>query len=197
MSAATKSSDDALERLVSAYCCGEMLLLLFDYDGTLVPIMEHPRDASLAAESRRILENLSRTSRIRVGIVSGRAIDDLKNVAGIKGIDYVGTCGLELELDQIAVIPRAAIQAGTLVPQLAHQLKAVIRDYPNAWIEQKPLGLSVHYRQVSLSEVSHLRMKISAVLEGWGPNGARPTDRWRLRSYQIAGSAKELRSAPS
>ena len=167
MSAATKSRDDALDRLVSAYRCEQILLMLFDYDGTLVPTTEHPRNACLGSETRRILELLSRTPRVRVGIVSGRAIDDLKTIVGIKGIDYVGTCGLELELNQVAVVPRAAIQAGAQVPQLAGQLKTVISDFPNAWIEQKPLGLTVHYRHVHPDHVQPLRLRVTALLEPW------------------------------
>ena len=72
------------------------LVLLFDYDGTLVPIVEHPSLAALSADTQHQLEQLALTPSIAIGVLSGRAIDDLRDRVGIEGAYYVGTSGLEL-----------------------------------------------------------------------------------------------------
>lgn len=165
MTVLDESVKNMIDRLVGAHRTGQTLLLLFDYDGTLAPIVENPKNARLASTTRQALEQLAKSTRVRLGIVSGRAIDDLKSMVDIKGIDYAGTCGLELELDQIAQIPADAIQAGALIRQLTNILRSGISDYTGAWVEQKPLGLTVHYRNVTPSRVPDLQRQVAGSLE--------------------------------
>ena len=68
----------ALALVRDAYRRGACLALLFDYDGTLVPIAEHPRLAVLTAETRRRLDRLARTPSAFVGVLSGRSIENLE-----------------------------------------------------------------------------------------------------------------------
>ena len=78
-------------------------MLLFDYDGTLVPIVEHPSMAVLRTETRYRLEQLALTPSISIGVLSGRAIDDLRDRVGVEGAYYAGTSGLELSLGRTAI----------------------------------------------------------------------------------------------
>jgi len=67
----TDEINQALDRLLTAYRAGRTLALLADYDGTLVPIVEHPRLAVVAPDTRDVLKNLATVPRVVVGIVSG------------------------------------------------------------------------------------------------------------------------------
>ena len=49
-----------LERLITAYQRGERLVLVFDYDGTLTPLVSHPRLAHLDPALRGVLARLTR-----------------------------------------------------------------------------------------------------------------------------------------
>src|SRR5262245_48483918 len=92
-----------LDYLLSAHRAGRHLILLFDYDGALVPIVEHPQLARLAPRTRLLLKQLARQPRVSVGVLSGRKLDDLQEMVALPGLYYAGTNGLELELRGVRV----------------------------------------------------------------------------------------------
>lgn len=72
------------------------LALLLDYDGTLAPIAPHPDLATLPHETRSVLQRLSNLSDVYIAVISGRAVENVKNMVGIEGITYAGNHGLEI-----------------------------------------------------------------------------------------------------
>ena len=92
------ASSTILERLLAAHRRGERLVLVFDYDGTLTPLVAHPSLAHLDPALRDVLARLAATPRVTVGVVSGRGLDDLIGMVGLEGLSYGGSTGLELEL---------------------------------------------------------------------------------------------------
>ena len=73
------------------------VLLLFDYDGTLTPIVDHPDLAVLAPGTKALLAGLSRDGRFILGIISGRSLDDVRARVGVSGLVYAGNHGLEIQ----------------------------------------------------------------------------------------------------
>ncbi len=71
------------------------VLLLFDYDGTLTPIVARPEIAILSDETRRLLSLLAGMDRFVVGVVSVRGLADLESLVAILGLVYAGNHGLE------------------------------------------------------------------------------------------------------
>jgi trehalose 6-phosphate synthase/phosphatase len=72
------------------------LALLLDYDGTLAPIAPHPDLAFLPPETKNVLQRLSNHSDVYVAIISGRNVENVKQMVGIEGITYAGSHGLEI-----------------------------------------------------------------------------------------------------
>lgn len=72
------------------------LALLLDYDGTLAPIAPHPDLATLPQETKNVLQRLSNISDVYIAIISGRGVENVKNMVGIEGITYAGNHGLEI-----------------------------------------------------------------------------------------------------
>jgi trehalose-phosphatase len=161
----TSGLRDALTRLVDAHREGARLALLFDYDGTLVPIAEHPRMALLGDETRSQLERLGRIPSVFVGVLSGRPIDNLREAVGIEGLFYVGTSGLELSLGERTIRHPDAEWGARLAFAAAEHVQHVLAGHAGAWIEQKPLGLTVHYRGVSPDRIEQLRADVAAAIE--------------------------------
>ena len=128
------------QRLKSA----KHVLFLSDLDGTLTPIMDRPELATLAPETRKMLRALAKNKRYTVGIVSGRALTDLKRTVDVEGIIYAGNHGLEIEgfgsdfLEPIAEEMRPFFQILTQV------LSATFRGNKGVFVEDKGLTLSVH-----------------------------------------------------
>ena len=73
-----------------------LLALLLDYDGTLSPIAPHPDLATLPPETRAVLERLARLPDVFIAVVSGRGVNNVRDMVGIQGITYAGNHGLEI-----------------------------------------------------------------------------------------------------
>lgn len=124
------------------------VLLLCDYDGTLTPIVDRPELANFPERTRQLLQALARNRRFTVGIISGRALSDLKHRVGIGGIIYAGNHGLEIEGPGISLVNPVA-QELRPVFRLMHQvLSKALATVRGAFVEDKGLTLSVHYRLV-------------------------------------------------
>jgi trehalose 6-phosphate phosphatase len=145
---------EEFDRLAEAYRSGRSLALLFDFDGTLAPLVTHPDLATCPPETLGVLAALAQLPRILVGVISGRALADLKTKISLPNLVYAGTSGLEMELgDRLLVHPEAARYTPALAA--AEEVAALtIRQFPGAWIERKPLSFAVHYRQVRRDEIA-------------------------------------------
>lgn len=73
-----------------------ILSLLLDYDGTLSPIAPHPDLAVLPPETKKVLERLANMPDVFVAVISGRSVNNVKEMVGIEGITYAGNHGLEI-----------------------------------------------------------------------------------------------------
>lgn len=73
-----------------------ILSLLLDYDGTLAPIAKHPDLAVMPTETKKVLERLANHPDVFIAIVSGRSVNNVKEMVGINGITYAGNHGLEI-----------------------------------------------------------------------------------------------------
>ncbi len=122
------------------------VLLLIDYDGTLTPIVERPELAELSETAKRLLEELAHQSRFIVGIISGRALADLKDKVGISGIIYAGNHGLEIEGPGICFTNPVAEELSPVLQAMSDELSQAVSTIKGVFVENKGLTLSVHYR---------------------------------------------------
>lgn len=117
------------------------LLCLFDFDGTLAPLLPEPDAVLLPARVNAQLQTLQR--RMPVGIVTGRSLADLRQRLGFHPDYLIGNHGLE---GVPGCPPRTALpaQVAQWKAQLAPRLLALD---PGIWIEDKQYSLSLHYRR--------------------------------------------------
>ncbi len=135
----------------------EHVLLLSDYDGTLTPIVEKPELAILSEETRKLLKSLAKNHRYTLGIISGRALSDLKGKVRVENIVYAGNHGLEIEGFGSSYFDPIAEEMRPLLELLNRVLSATLRGTRGAFVENKGLTLSVHYRTVSENEQEVVR----------------------------------------
>lgn len=143
------------ERLVEELlrrAAGGASVLLLDYDGTIADIVARPDLARLPEETRTQLEQLARSPRMRVAIVTGRSQEGLHAVAGrIVGATLAVNGGMQLfDEGRLEGGPSwshpEAERARPLIQRAAHELAAVVARWPGTIMEDKELTLSVHYR---------------------------------------------------
>ncbi len=129
-------------RLASAF----RVLLLFDYDGTLTPIVARPEAAALSDETRKMLTALAGMERFVVGVVSGRGLADLEAMVAVPGLVYAGNHGLEIRGGGMDFVhPEARAWEATLV-EITQLLERELADIPGILVDNKTLTLTVHFR---------------------------------------------------
>jgi trehalose 6-phosphate phosphatase len=114
------------------------VLLGFDYDGTLAPLVAAPSRATMRASTRRLLR---RTSELYPCVViSGRAQADARGrLRGIEIFRVVGNHGAEPSAARDLIRRR--------VRQWLPVLKKRLARRPGLVIEDKGLSIAIHYRQ--------------------------------------------------
>lgn len=127
--------------------------LFLDFDGTISGIVVNPGDAKLDPKIRSILKTLSERWDFDVSIISGRALADVRERAGLSNVIYAGNHGLEIESDTIRFREPQAEALRRELRCVLLQLKLALSDTDGLEIEDKGLTLSVHFRRLS----EHLR----------------------------------------
>jgi trehalose-phosphatase len=153
--------------LLAAYHAGEKLVLLFDYDGTLTPIVEHPWQAKLAPETRQLLAELAAQPHVHVGVFSGRRLDELEQLIGLPQISYCGVSGIEMRIDGTLLVHPTARESVPLIDEITRRLAAIEHVYPGAWVEHKRYGFTVHYRGVEVALIEEVHTRILGFLDSW------------------------------
>ncbi len=137
-----------LDRIANDLLAARQVLLFSDFDGTLVPIKDRPEECHLDLVVARTLSELAVLDRVRVGIVSGRDIDDLRFRVELEGIDYAGNHGLEIEGPGFSFREPQSVQIGPEFDRILAKLEPAIVATPGSWIQRKRFTASIHFRQV-------------------------------------------------
>ncbi|XP_059085685.1 uncharacterized protein LOC131882533 isoform X3 [Tigriopus californicus] len=141
-----------------------ILSLLLDYDGTLAPIAKHPDLAVMPTETKKVLERLANHPDVFIAIVSGRSVNNVKEMVGINGITYAGNHGLEiLHSDGTKFVHPMPESQGSKVKALVKNLQTeVCQD--GAWVEEKGVLLTYHYREVAQEKREALVTKAKDII---------------------------------
>jgi len=125
-----------------------ILALLLDYDGTLSPIAPHPDLATIPPETKKVLERLANMPDVFIAIISGRSVNNVREMVGIEGITYAGNHGLEIIHPDGTKFthPMPAEQEGRVGALLQRLQEECCRD--GAWVENKGVLLTFHFRNV-------------------------------------------------
>jgi trehalose 6-phosphate synthase/phosphatase len=124
------------------------LSLILDYDGTLVHLASHPDLAILSGETKRVLERLANMPDVNIAIISGRNLENVINMVGIRNITYAGSHGLEiLHPDGTKFIHPVPNEYAEKLRELMRLLQDEV-CHDGAWVENKGILLTFHYREI-------------------------------------------------
>ncbi|MGQ7297271.1 trehalose-phosphatase [Quadrisphaera sp. KR29] len=148
----------ALDRLAAA----PSLLVALDFDGVLAPIVEEPGAARALPASAAALEALTAVDGVAVALVSGRAMESLRQVSGPPaGALLVASHGAEgdgtpTDLDE---------DHRALLARVVEAVSAVVDAHPGTALELKPAGAVLHTRTAARDTAA---AAVRAVGEGPG-----------------------------
>jgi len=137
------------------------LLLFLDYDGTLTPVVDDPSKAHLPISMKHLIQQLVSQPGVRVVVISGRRLKELKRLVGIKPLHYIGNHGLELQGPRLRYVNPVALRERPLLQRIARHLKMRLKPIRGAWVEDKGLTLSIHFRKVKRSD----RVRVKQIVQ--------------------------------
>lgn len=140
------------------------VLLLCDYDGTLTPIVEKPELAILPEKTRELLLALVTQRSFTVGVISGRAMADIRQKVGIENIIYAGNHGLEIEGPGISFINPLAEEMRPVLRLIQQVLNKALSPIRGVFVENKGLSLTIHYRMVEEDKSDEVRNVFERVI---------------------------------
>lgn len=155
---------DALDEVAGRVRAAPHLLLFADFDGALAPVYDHPAAATLSEEVRPVLADLAACRQVNVVVVSGRSAADLRARADVPGLIVAGNHGLEIAGPGFEHVEPEVAERAPAVAQLAAHLAKALEGVPGAFVEDKGLSLSVHYRHVPPDRHEAVRAAVHAAL---------------------------------
>jgi trehalose 6-phosphate phosphatase len=132
--------------------------LFLDVDGTIVELAETPRDVRVPADLKELLSSLSLQLDGALALVSGRTVADLDALFAPFQFCVAGVHGCERR-DASGHVTRPAL-ATHLLDRARDTVARLVRDNPGLLLEDKQLGLAVHFRRAP-----HLRQFVAAILK--------------------------------
>ncbi|NNM32668.1 MAG: trehalose-phosphatase, partial [Gemmatimonadetes bacterium] len=127
--------------------------LFLDFDGTLSDIVDDPEDAALVSGLQPVLQRLA--ARIPLAFVSGRETSDVEGRVRIEGAAFAGSHGLDIRGPGFT--HRVGAEASAALSELLPRLLALASEFPGLHVEEKALGLAVHYR--GAADVNPVRLE--------------------------------------
>lgn len=138
------------------------LLLLLDFDGTLSPFEEFPRRARLPGTTKALVRRLGARPNVKVAVISGRAVSDIRSRVSLRSVYYAGNHGLEIEGPDLSFRHPAGAVLKPILRALARSLRADCRPLTGVIIENKGMTLSLHYRRLPPGQTDCLRALVRA-----------------------------------
>ncbi|MBN2378291.1 trehalose-phosphatase [candidate division WOR-3 bacterium] len=144
------------EKILELLKSSKGLLLLFDFDGTLVDIAPTPDRIVMPPDLKLLLRKLVERPSINVAILSGRSLIELQEYipANIL-LAFAGCHGCELQMPgevEQSILDDEDIQRD--LDEFAASLEE-LSDWPGIIIEHKGCAVAMHYRLADKTTIEH------------------------------------------
>lgn len=163
------------------------LLVAFDLDGTLAPIVTRPERARVPASMIHLLRRAERIPTVTVAVVTARSARDLARLLPVRGIIRAAQYGLE-GVDRPPLPTR--IRWRRAASTIASLLAPVAASTPGAWVEFKGMTVAIHDRGVAPGRLPRLRRSIAGIARRASPLGFRPIAGRRVTEFAPRGIDK-------
>jgi trehalose 6-phosphate phosphatase len=141
------------------------IFLFLDYDGTLVPFKDKPTEVITPNKIKQIIKKLIKNPKIKVIIVTGRPLYEIKKLLNIKGLSFIALHGLHIEeANGLKSKWKQANQARMLIKAIKKDMQPALKYEKGTFLEDKELTLVLHYRLLPTNKVQVIRKKFKKVV---------------------------------
>ena len=158
----------AVDFLVARVRAAPSLVLVLDYDGTLVPFAASPELAGPDPELIALLQTLAARRLTEVHIVSGRPGETLESWLGALPIGLHAEHGLSSRAPGATVWMTTPFVPQEWRPAVRELMRAYAALTPSAFVEEKSAGLAWHYRaadpMLGAGHARALELELAALL---------------------------------
>jgi trehalose 6-phosphate phosphatase len=182
---------DCWPQVVRLLHLAQSFILFVDFDGTLTPLLARPSDVPpLDASLRGVLRRLAGRKRLTFYVISGRRLAELRKLVRVPGIRLLGLHGWEGR----PVPPLDKERA--IIRHTRRLLQQRLSKIPQIWVEDKDLGLAVHYRGAPPRSVRLARPIVLDVVKILGSRFhiLRGNKVWEILPHQIDGKGSTVRA---
>jgi trehalose 6-phosphate phosphatase len=142
-----KATAELTRRVRDQLAAGHPVWFFLDYDGTLWDFAPTPDIVKPDQDLIQILRQLSRQPGIRLTLISGRMLSQIRVLVPLDHIYLAGTYGVELQLPGGEVIRRVDLQA---IRPVLYRVKSswagLVQDLQGFFIEDKNWAVALHAR---------------------------------------------------
>ncbi len=138
-------------------------VLFLDYDGTLTPIVRRPEMAVLSQDMKETVKEAAK--KLFVGVISGRDLDDVRNLVGIPSLCYAGSHGFDISGPEGKHLEYQ--KGGDFLPRLKkaeQKIKARVETIEGAHVESKKFSFAVHFREAPPDEEPQIEQAVDEVV---------------------------------
>ena len=155
---------ECLAEIRERVAAARRLLVLLDYDGTLATIAPKPELARLEPGMRGALLALSRRRDVRLAIISGRSLEDIRGRVGLPELIYAGCHGLQISGPRAGFVEPKALGRRPALKRLASQLAAALKHAGGVEVEDKGLAVAVHFRRAAAAAEREATIAIGSLM---------------------------------
>jgi trehalose 6-phosphate phosphatase len=123
--------------------------LFLDLDGTLAPLAPRPDEVHFDPRLARLMVQLEAAMGGAMAVISGRTVEEVRRILGDAPSAIGAVHGL------VRLLPGGQVVTAEPCPQLdlaRAELQVLRQAWPGLLLEDKGLGLAVHYRQAAEAE---------------------------------------------
>jgi len=176
----------------------ENAALFVDVDGTLVEFTPSPRDTIVTQSTKSLLLRAHVALHGAVALVSGRSIEQLDRMFAPLRLPTAGQHGQERR--RADGTTSSSGELGSVLDPARRRLRKFLNRVPGVLLEEKSLGLALHFRRVPSAEGQVVNEALNAAAElGDGVEiqlGSMVVELKALRSNKASAVAAFMEEAP-
>lgn len=123
------------------------IFLFLDFDGTLASIVGHPKDATIMPDAKKWLRKLLKRKNIKIAIVTGRSLSDIRHKAPLQGLYHVANHGAEISHKNRYLLKKGR-QLERPLDRFGDEMRHTLAEIPGIFVEKKGLSVAIHFRLV-------------------------------------------------